>query len=127
MNTAELIVGSLCGLVLVGVFIWIGVALHLAYTKIDVLLNHLKNCSAIMSRAPLRYGGPWGHLLLIGGISGIVTFPSFYLKRGELSSEDLRNLPEALKRRLVVLQFSVIGLLIAMALFVTIGKSGVLK
>lgn len=127
MNTAELVVGGLCGLVIVGGYIWIGVALHLAYTKIDVLLDHLKNCSAIMSRAPLRFGGPWGHLLLIGGISGIVTFPGFYLKRGELSSDDLRNLPEPLKRKLIALQYSVIGLLLAMALFVAIGKSGVLK
>jgi hypothetical protein len=77
----------------------------------DLMLEHLKNCSAIMTRAPLRYGGPWGRLLLVGSISGVVTFPKFYLKRGELSSEDLASFPMLLKRKLVVLQRIMIFLL----------------
>lgn len=100
-----------------GIFLWIGICLHLAYTKMDLMLGHLKNCSAIMARAPLQHGGPWGKLLLVGGISGIVTFPSFYLKRGELSAEDLASFPALLKRKLVVLQWSVIGLLSVMLSF----------
>lgn len=28
-----------------------------------LMLEHLKNGSAIMVRAPLRHGGPWGKLL----------------------------------------------------------------
>ncbi|ETD34924.1 hypothetical protein [Pseudomonas chlororaphis] len=82
MNTPEIVFGYLGRVVILGAFVWIGVALHMAYTKLDELLDHLKNCSAIMARAPLRHGGPWGKLLLIGGISGIVTFSGFYLKRG---------------------------------------------
>lgn len=97
-----------------GIFLWIGACLHLAYTKMDLMLGHLKNCSAVMARAPLQHGGPWGKLLLVGGISGIVTFPGFYLKRGELSAKDLANFPTLLKRKLVVLQWSVIGLLLVM-------------
>ncbi|MED7670634.1 hypothetical protein GXB78_25850 [Pseudomonas moraviensis subsp. stanleyae] len=107
-----------------GLILWIGVCLHLAYTKVDLMLEHLKNCSAIMSRAPLRHGGPWGKLLLVGGISGIVTFPRFYLKRGELSSEDLARFPAPLKRKLAVLQWSVIGLLLVMICFGIAVKSG---
>ena len=61
MSTSEIAFGYLGGVV------WIGVALHMAYTKLDELLDHLKNCSAIMARAPLKHGGPWGKLLLIGG------------------------------------------------------------
>ena len=98
----------------IGVVIWISICLHLAYTKMDLILDHLKNCSAIRARASLQYGGPWGKLLLIGGISGIITFPGFYLKRGELSPEDLASFPLLLKRKLVILQWSVIGLLIVM-------------
>jgi len=109
---------------LAGLVLWIGVCLHLAYTKMDLMLEHLKNCSAIMTRAPLRHGGPWGKLLLVGGISGIVTFPNFYLKRGELSSEDLANFPAPLKRKLVVLQWSVISLLLVMISFGVAVKSG---
>ncbi|WP_423144599.1 hypothetical protein [Pseudomonas chlororaphis] len=107
---------------ILGTLIWIGVALHMAYTKMDELLDHLKNCSAIMARAPLKHGGPWGKLLLIGGISGIVTFPGFYLKRGELSAEDLKNFPALFKRKLAVLQWSVIGLLGFAFLLWVIGK-----
>ena len=127
MNTAEFVVGYLCALVIVCMFVWIGIALHMAYTKMDLMLEHLKNCSAIMNRAPLRHGGPWGKLLLMGGISGIVTFPGFYLKRGELSAEDLNSFPAPLKRKLALIQWSVIGLLSAMTLLALIGKSGLLK
>ncbi|WP_259679346.1 hypothetical protein [Pseudomonas chlororaphis] len=82
MSTSEIAFGYLGGVVILGTLVWIGVALHMAYTKLDELLDHLKNCSAIMARAPLKHGGPWGKLLLIGGISGTVTFPGFHLKRG---------------------------------------------
>jgi hypothetical protein len=36
-----------------GIFVWIGIALHLAYTKMDLMLAHLKHCPAVMIRAPL--------------------------------------------------------------------------
>jgi hypothetical protein len=122
MSTAEFIFGYLGGIVILGAFVWIGVALQMAYTKMDVILEHLENCPAIMARAPLKHGGPWGKLLLIGGISGIVTFPGFYLKRGELNVDDLKNLPVPLKRRLVILQWSVIGILSFTFLLWGIGK-----
>ncbi|MGR6740086.1 hypothetical protein [Pseudomonas chlororaphis] len=122
MSTPEIVFGYMGGVVILGILVWIGVALHMAYTKMDELLDHLKNCSAIMVRAPLRHGGPWGKLLLIGGISGIVTFPGFYLKRGELSTEDLNNFPAPFKRKLAVLQWSVIGLLGFAFLLWVIGK-----
>ncbi|BBN56315.1 hypothetical protein TRE132_44400 [Pseudomonas chlororaphis subsp. aurantiaca] len=70
MSTPEIVFGYLGGVVILGILVWIGVALHMAYTKMDELLDHLKNCSAIMVRAPLRHGGPWGKLLLIGGSPG---------------------------------------------------------
>ncbi|MFI8482531.1 hypothetical protein ACIGCM_18345 [Pseudomonas sp. NPDC078700] len=122
MSSAEFMFGYLGGAVLLALLIWIGVALHMAYTKMDLMLEHLKNCPAIMVRAPLQNGGPWGKLLLVGGISGIVTFPSFYLKRGELSSEDLINFPVRLKRKLAILQWSVIWLLCFAFLLWVIGK-----
>lgn len=122
MSTAAFVVGYLCGAVLLGIIVWIGICLHLAYTRMEEMLEHLKNCSAVMDRAPLRHGGPWGKLLLVGGISGIVTFPNFFLKRGEVNTDDLDNLPSALRHKLVMLQWSVWGLLGAMALFVALFK-----
>lgn len=113
--------------VIFSMLICLAVALHMAYTKIDLMLEHLKNCTAIMARAPLKHGGPWGRLLLIGGISGILTFPNYYLKRGELCPEDLKKFPETLKRKLVVMQWIIIVLMISMFLLALIGKSGLLK
>ena len=104
------------------IFIWIGVCLHLAYTQMDEILERLKNCSAIMRRKPLRYAGPWGKLLLIGGISGIVTFPGIYLKHGGVSIDDLNKFPAPLRRKLAVLQWVSIVLLVLMILLFIFGK-----
>ena len=115
MTTAEFVLGWFCVLVIVGMFVWIGIALYMAYTKMELMLAQLKNCSAVMSLAQFRQGGPWGKLLLVGSISGFVTFPNFYIKRGGFSAEDISNFPLSLKRKLVVLQWVGIGLLSAMA------------
>ena len=109
-----------------GIFLWIGVCLHLAYTKADIILEHLKNSSAIVVRGPLRHGGPWGKLLLIGGISGVVTFPSIHIRRGTLSTTDLASLPVALKRQFVRLQWSAIGLIVVMAAVGIAAKLGLI-
>jgi hypothetical protein len=124
LNVVDKVLLSIAIVDLAGLILWIGLCLHLAYTKMDLMLEHLKNCSAIMTRAPLRHGGPWGRLLLVGGISGIVTFPKFYLQRGELSSEELANFLGPLKRKLVVLQWSVICLLLVMISFGVAVRTG---
>jgi hypothetical protein len=116
------IVGYLCGLVLISIFVWISVALHMAYTKTDQMLEYLKNSSSILALASLRHGGPWGRLLLIGDISGLVTFPNFYAKRGGINMDDINKLPVSLKRKLVTLQWCVIVLLALLALFVSLYK-----
>ena len=105
-----------------GMFIWFGVALHLAYTRLEEILESLKNCSAIVRRAPLRFGGPLGKLLLIGGISGIVTFPRLYLKHGGVSAEDLNALPPRLKRKLATMQWTLWGLIVLMVLLFLYGR-----
>ena len=71
-----------------GIFIWMGVNFHLAYTKMDYMLEHLKNCSLIKTLTPLNQGGPWGKFLLVGGISGVLTFPTMYIKRGNADADD---------------------------------------
>ncbi|NUU38885.1 hypothetical protein [Pseudomonas sp. C2B4] len=120
VDTVDLLIAYIGLIYFAAALVWITAALHMAYTKMDMMLDLYKNCKAIMVRAPLRHCGPWGKLMLIGGISGIVTFPNFYLKRGELSLEDLKNTPPNLRRRLAILQWSVWGLLLVMSGFATI-------
>jgi hypothetical protein len=98
----------------IGAFISIGISLHLAYTKMDVMLNHLKNCPAVMIRAPLRNGGPWGNMLLLGAIMGVMTTPQLYLRDGGANAEDLKNFPANLKKKLIILQWTGWGLLLVM-------------
>ena len=121
MSVYELVFGCLCGALIAGMLIWIGVVLYMAYTQLDDVLGHLKNCSAVMARTPLRHGGPWGKLLLMGGISGIVTFPGIYLKHGGVSTEDLQRLPAPLKRKFAILQWAGIGMISALFLLWGIG------
>ena len=86
-----------------GIFVWIGIALHLSYTKMDLMLAHLKNCPAVMIRAPFKDGGPSGRLFVQGAIMGLMTTPRLYLRDGGASAEDLKNFPADLKRKLIIL------------------------
>lgn len=122
MTTAMTVASLLCGLAILGMWIWIAVALHMAYTKMDWLLDLLKDSSAIRDRAFLNSGGPWGRLLLIGGVSGIVTFPGFYLKRGGIRTEDLERLPRPIKKKLVALHWSALTLLTSLTIFVALAE-----
>ncbi len=88
-----------------GVFVFLGVALHLAYTKMDVMLGHLKNCPAVIARASFKNGGPWGRLFVLGAIMGLMTSPRLYLRDGGASAEDLKNFPSSLKHKLIVLHW----------------------
>lgn len=72
--------------------------------------------------SPAKTGGPWGKSILVGGISGIITFSGFYIKRGELSADDPSDFPEPLKRKLVVLHGCMIGLLLLMTGLAAVAK-----
>lgn len=121
MTTAAFVVGSLCGLVIICQFAWIIVALHMAYTKTDMILEHFRNSSSIRALAPMKHSGLIGRLRFIGGISSFVTFPNFY-KHANISTEELKSFSAPLKRKLVALQWCVICLFGAMALFVVLYK-----
>lgn len=43
LNTAEKVLLSIAVIDLAGLILWIGVCLHLAYSKMDLMLDHLKN------------------------------------------------------------------------------------
>ncbi|EJN29652.1 hypothetical protein PMI35_02446, partial [Pseudomonas sp. GM78] len=46
MSKASMIFGVLGGVILLLSFVWLVVALHMAYTKMDVLFGYLKNSPA---------------------------------------------------------------------------------
>lgn len=110
-----------------GAFFCIGISLHMAYTKMDLMLEHLKNCSIVRTHSPLKYGGPWGKLMLIGWIAGLFTFPEYYLKRGEASAEDLNDFPKHLRKKLVMLKMASFFLIAALVTLFFLRESGLLK
>lgn len=107
-----------------GIFVWIGVALHLAYTKMDVMLGHFKNCPAVMNRVPLNNTGPWGRLFVQGAIMGLMTTPRLYLRDGGANAEDIKSFPAGLKRKLVILHWGGWALLLVMCGLAVYAKFG---
>ncbi|WP_397450605.1 hypothetical protein [Pseudomonas sp. NA-150] len=89
-----------------GLFVCIGVALHLAYTKMDMMLEYLKNCPAVINRILFLRSGPWGRLFVLGGIIGVLLLPRPYLRDGGANAEDLKNFPADLKRKLIMLHWA---------------------
>ncbi|WP_233609153.1 hypothetical protein [Pseudomonas saxonica] len=110
-----------------GAFICIGLSLYMAYTKRELMLEQLKNCSIVRTHAPLKDGGPWGKLMLLGWIAGVFAFPEYYLKRGQASHDDLNNFPVHLRNKLVMLKWASFVLFTAMVVLFIFRKSGLLK
>ncbi|KAB0493894.1 hypothetical protein [Pseudomonas vancouverensis] len=94
-----------------GMFAGIGYMLFLANTKMDLLQKAFKNSWGVTGAG---YGGVWAKLMVVGRISGYVTFSTFYIDRGVVSADDLKNLPISLRRKLMALQWGGIVLLTVM-------------
>lgn len=114
MSTADTLFLFIGVVDLTGLFAGIGYMLFLANTKMDILQNCFKNSWGVAGVNSFKYGGAWGKIMMIGRISGYVTFSTFYIKRGILSADDLREVPASLKRNLIALQWFGIILLIVM-------------
>lgn len=63
----------------------------------------------------------------MGGITGVITFPTFYLKRGGLSIDDLNELPAALRVKIVIMEGVSWGCQGTWGVLVLIEKSGELE
>jgi hypothetical protein len=122
MSKTEMALGFLGGAILLLLFIWILVALHMAYTKLDTLFEHLKNSPAITVLAFWRHAGPWGRLRLIGNIADYVSSPQKGIENGSISAEDIENLPPPMKCKLVLLRRSLVLLLAGLFLMWCIGQ-----
>ncbi|CAI8990821.1 hypothetical protein EMIT0P218_70258 [Pseudomonas sp. IT-P218] len=126
MTTAEMVVGSLCGIPLTSLIIgdvWI---LYVGYTKCELLLECFQNSSSSFTNIVRMHTGSWGRLQLVGSACGVLTLPSFYIKHGILSADDFENFPRPLKRKLIALQWSTFGSFASLELLITLLKSGVL-
>jgi hypothetical protein len=122
MSKASMIFGTLGGVILLLIFVWLVVALHMAYTKMDVLFQHLKNSPAITVLAFWRHAGPSGRLRMIGNIAHYVSSPRRGIENGSISAEDIENLPMPIKCKLVFLWRSLTLLVGASLLVWCIGK-----
>ena len=93
----------------VGLFIFAGciafvlVALYTAYTKLDVMLGYFKNSPAVMIKAPLKNGGPWGRLFVLGAVVGVIKTPDLFISDGGACRVDIANFPQDLKKRLITI------------------------
>jgi len=85
-----------------GVFIFLVIAMYIAYTKMDLMLEHLKNCRFIMNQT-FFYAGPRERLIILGSIVSVLKNPGFYTPDGGANIDDIVRFPEQLKRRLFTL------------------------
>ena len=122
MSTIDFVIGCLCGAVIICMFVWIALALRIASTQMDLMLEFLRNCSFVENFSQFKQGGIWGKLLLVGSVSGVVTFPGLYIRLGTVDAEDIRRFPVQLKRRLVFLQWAGIVLISLLFLLVLVSK-----
>ncbi|PTR26982.1 hypothetical protein C8K63_103236 [Pseudomonas sp. GV085] len=110
-----------------GALVVFGVALHLGYTKGDALSEHFQNSSPLITVSARIDAGLRGKTRLVYSISSVVTFPQFFLKHGMVTAEDLDNFPHDLRQKLVVLQWTLLGVLSGMVLLGLIVMSGILR
>ncbi|AMS20795.1 hypothetical protein AYK59_11820 [Pseudomonas synxantha] len=89
-----------------GTVIALGMLLHIAYTKMELMLNCLKNCPAVIMLSGLIHGGPLGRLVVLGRIFSVISTPRLFLPDGGACIEDIDKFPKALKRRLSILNKS---------------------
>lgn len=104
LSTAEKIYLCVALIDFGGIFVCIGTSLHLAYTKMDLMLDHLKNSPLIMKHKMLIKSGPRARMIAMGVITGLLTSPSTYVQNGWACAEDLENFPGDLRRKLLLSQ-----------------------
>ncbi|MEB0079092.1 hypothetical protein QN386_03935 [Pseudomonas sp. CCI3.2] len=89
-----------------GIFVFLGVALYLVATKMDQMLESLKNCKTLTTRSFLIHAGLKGKLHVLGIITALMIVPHLYLRDGGASAEDLKKFPADLKRNLIILHWA---------------------
>jgi len=109
-----------------GALVAFGIAVHLGYTKGDFLSGYFQNSSSLITMPVRLNTGLIGKVRLIYSVSSVVTFPRFFLKHGFVTAEDINRFPSDLRRRLVALQWTLLGVITGMFLLGLVVMSGVL-
>ncbi|MEW7858936.1 hypothetical protein AB2M95_23750 [Pseudomonas chlororaphis] len=95
---------AVCGVVtLSGGAIISGVFFYWGCKRMDEILGYVKNCKIIMNNRFYLYMGACGRMAMIGMVAGSLAYPGYYIRKGLMDIEDIRNFPESLKRRLIKL------------------------
>ncbi len=82
-----------------GVFMF----LFMAYRNLETLLSLFPN-STYVKRQKLLWGGNGlrSRFMLTSSLAAVALWPNGHIKRGELDEDEVRNLPNPIKRRMVV-------------------------
>ncbi|AIS13208.1 hypothetical protein [Pseudomonas chlororaphis] len=105
VSTADIVLASLGGVTFFGMIIVMGYYIYLAYTRMDSILDAVKNCSLINRYRFYLLMGPWGKMVMVGGVASCLLFSRYLIKHGELNGDDIDNFPEPLKSRLLMSQY----------------------
>lgn len=77
--------------------------LVMAYRHLDTILATFPNSEYVKRQRVL-----WGvntlpaRFILTSSLSAVALWPNNYIKRGELDEQEVRNLPDTIKRRMVI-------------------------
>lgn len=103
ISTADTIFPSINLIGFGGTVITLGMLLHIAYTKMELMLDCLKNCPAVTMFSGFIHVGPRGRLVVLGRIFSVISTQSLYLPDGGACIEDIEKFPKTLKNRLSTL------------------------
>ena len=107
-----------------GLVIWIGLALYFAYTKMSFMLNHFKKSPLITIHELLIHTGFRGRLHVLGLMMGLMVMPGIALRKGAVSTADLKSVPAKLRQQLIVMFWVCAGLLLIMCGLAAYAKFG---
>lgn len=102
--------------------IYLALSLYLIHTKMEFMLESLKNCRTIKQHKFLKKSGPWGKMVLLGTITGLMITPNIYLRNGDADLMDLKDFPRALRIKLIILQWFGTTILLIIFLSVVLKK-----
>ncbi|MCB2252185.1 hypothetical protein KTQ74_09775 [Pseudomonas chlororaphis] len=122
ITTAHIVLGVFIGITFLGMFVLIGIYMYLGYTSMDKILEAVRNCSLINRYRFYLSVGPWGKMVMVGGVASCLLFSGYLIKHGELSKDDIDNFPEPLKGRLLMSQYVGWALMASLAIEVVAVK-----
>lgn len=118
ITTTHIVLGVFIGVTFLGMFTLIGYYFYLGYTRMDSILEAVKNCSLINRYRFYLFMGPWGKMMMVAGVGNCLLFSNYLIKHGALDKGDIENFPEPLKGRLLMLQY--IGWVLLASLFLEV-------